>query len=328
MMKQGSLVISLDFELMWGVRDKRTITSYGANILGVRKVIPGLLDLFHRYDVQATFATVGFLFARDKEELRHYIPSELPVYRADRYSPYANNYIDGIGKDEASDPYHYGYSLVQMIRQQPQHEIATHTFSHYYCLEGASIASFRADLDAATQIAAANDIKLHSIVFPRNQYSADHIEACRAAGLTAYRGNEKASLYTPRNNEKQSRVIRGAKLADAYVNVTGHHSFQPVRSNGMTNIPASRFLRPYKPATAFLDPLRLHRIRNSMEHAAKHGEGYHLWWHPHNFGLHLDENLRFLENIVQHYRMLRDRYGMLSETMQVMAAKNGGAHEI
>ncbi|MGZ3329170.1 MAG: hypothetical protein ACXU85_18615, partial [Xanthobacteraceae bacterium] len=27
----GTFVISLDFELLWGVRDKRTITDYGAN---------------------------------------------------------------------------------------------------------------------------------------------------------------------------------------------------------------------------------------------------------------------------------------------------------
>jgi hypothetical protein len=31
----GALVISLDFELLWGVRDKRTIADYGPNILGV-----------------------------------------------------------------------------------------------------------------------------------------------------------------------------------------------------------------------------------------------------------------------------------------------------
>lgn len=37
----GAFVISLDFELMWGVRDKRTIADYGRNILGVRRVAGG-----------------------------------------------------------------------------------------------------------------------------------------------------------------------------------------------------------------------------------------------------------------------------------------------
>ena len=38
-MQYGALVISLDFELLWGVRDKRTIADYGPNILGVRKAV-------------------------------------------------------------------------------------------------------------------------------------------------------------------------------------------------------------------------------------------------------------------------------------------------
>ena len=31
-MNYGKFVISLDFELFWGVRDSRTISSYGSNI--------------------------------------------------------------------------------------------------------------------------------------------------------------------------------------------------------------------------------------------------------------------------------------------------------
>ena len=57
--KKGLFIISLDFELLWGVRDKRTKETYGQNILGVQEVIPQLLDLFDKYDITATFATVG-----------------------------------------------------------------------------------------------------------------------------------------------------------------------------------------------------------------------------------------------------------------------------
>ena len=42
----GGFVISLDFELMWGVRDRRGIADYGANILGARRAVPRLLDLY------------------------------------------------------------------------------------------------------------------------------------------------------------------------------------------------------------------------------------------------------------------------------------------
>ncbi len=61
-MQYGALVISLDFELIWGVRDQRTIADYGANILGVRRVVPVLLDFFAERNIACTWATVGLLF--------------------------------------------------------------------------------------------------------------------------------------------------------------------------------------------------------------------------------------------------------------------------
>src|SRR3954454_11607754 len=115
-MKRGLFVISLDFELLWGVRDKRTIETYGANLRGVRDVIPSLLESFDAFDIHATFATVGFLFARDKKELVSHLPEDLPSYSQKKYSPYEGEYIDGIGESEKDDQYHYATSLINMIR--------------------------------------------------------------------------------------------------------------------------------------------------------------------------------------------------------------------
>ncbi|MDB5251194.1 MAG: polysaccharide deacetylase [Flaviaesturariibacter sp.] len=318
-MNQNVFVISLDFELLWGVRDKRTRESYGANLLGVRQVIPRLLELFDRYGVNATFATVGFLFAKNKEELLEFVPTDLPRYSADRYSPYANGYMDTVGANEEEDPYHYGSSLIDRILEHPGHEVATHTFSHFYCLEGASIASFEADLAAAQKIAGRKGVELKSIVFPRNQYSQAHIDSCRKAGIIAFRANEQSAVYTPRNNEDQSKVIRAARFLDTYANLTGHHSFVPVETDGIVNIPASRFLRPHTERFSPFDGRKLARIRGSMLHAAKRKQGFHLWWHPHNFGIHIDENIRFLEEILQFYRHLHQEFGMQSKTMRTIA---------
>ena len=52
-----------------------------------------------------------------------------------------------------------------------------------------------------------------------------------------------------------------------------------------------------------------------MEHAAKHQELYHLWWHPHNFGADMEENLAFLEEVLRHYQYCHQQYGMCSMTM-------------
>jgi peptidoglycan/xylan/chitin deacetylase (PgdA/CDA1 family) len=314
-------IISLDFELMWGVRDKKTVESYGANIMGVREVIPALLDLFSEYGIHATFATVGFLFARSKEELKEYIPGILPDYPLEKYSPYKNNYIQNIGNSEEDDIYHYAGSLIELIQQYPEQEIASHTFSHYYCLENASPASFEADLLAAKNIAAIYNVDLKSIVFPRNQYSQIHIDICKKSGFTSYRGNESSYLYRPRKNEEHDKKVKALRLIDSYANISGHHCFDLSykEKEEIINIPASRFLRPYSPKLKWFNPVRISRIKNSLTYAAQHGQWYHLWWHPHNFGSNLDENLATLKEILDHYKHLSSEYGIRSSSMKEIA---------
>lgn len=316
---KSRFIISLDFELLWGVRDKRTKETYGANILGVRQVIPALLELFDRYSIHATFATVGFLFAQNRKELQQYLPGTLPKYTLAKYSPYEGEYLESIGNSEAEDPYHYAASLIKLIQQYPDQEIASHTFSHYYCLEGGSLESFEADMKAAKNIATGQGLDLKTIIFPRNQYSPEHLAICKKLGFIAYRGNETSSVYTPRKNEDQNRWIRGARLADSYFNLTGHHTFTVDRTDDLVNIPASRFLRPWSTRLKQLDFLRLQRIKNSLTHAAHKGECYHLWWHPHNFGTNLKENLGFLEAVLMHYRALREKTGIQSRNMKEIA---------
>ena len=41
----GQFVISLDFELLWGVRDHSDKQSYGQNVLGAREAVPRIREL-------------------------------------------------------------------------------------------------------------------------------------------------------------------------------------------------------------------------------------------------------------------------------------------
>lgn len=56
-----------------------------------------------------------------------------------------------------------------------------------------------------------------------------------------------------------------------------------------------------------------------MTHAARNNLTYHLWWHPHNFGINQDENFEFLEKILMHYKKLNSQYGFTSITMSNLA---------
>ncbi len=324
-MAKGAFVISLDFELFWGMRDKRTIAGYGANILGVRKALPRMLDAFDALGVKATFATVGLLFFEKKAELIKSLPELKPSYANKDLSPY-NGHIDGIGADEASDPYHFGASLIREIQKHPTHEIACHTFSHYYCLEhGQTEAEFAADLRAAKNAAQAFGIDLKSFVFPRNQYNERYLGICREHGITAYRGNESSWLYGARNKEDESQFRRALRLLDTWFDLSGPN-IHPLPSNSAdlpVDLPSSRFLRPYNSRYRLLDGFKLRRITLAMDRAAKTGTLFHLWWHPHNFGSDLEENMRMLEKILAHYDHLHRSHGFQSYTMNELVQRHG-----
>ena len=152
-MNNGKFIISLDFELFWGMRDERTIEQYGGNLKGVHQVIPRLLTIFNESQVKATFAIVGFLFFEKKVELLNNLPEKQPGYLNKNLSPYSGHF-DFVGKDAETDPYHFAPHLIRCIRNYPEQEIGTHTFSHYYCLEeGQTKEEFKADIESALKIA-------------------------------------------------------------------------------------------------------------------------------------------------------------------------------
>jgi peptidoglycan/xylan/chitin deacetylase (PgdA/CDA1 family) len=314
--ERGLFVISLDFELHWGVRDKLSIHDYRNNLLGEREVVPALLKLFSDYGIHATWATVGFLFFRSKSDLLRSLPQNRPYYAHRELSPYDSMAM--IGESEREDPFHYAPSLVERI-MTAGHEIATHTFSHYYCLErGHDEESFRADLTAALKVARdQNGIDIRSIVFPRNQINHDCLRICRDLGIKAYRGNPTSWLYTERNGDDETTVRRGFRLMDAYLPISGtnaHSPTEPVESLPY-NVPASRFLRPYSPTLRTLEPLRLRRILDDLTLAAERKQLYHLWWHPHDFGARPKENLAILTRILERFAALRKHRGMESVNM-------------
>ncbi|MBT2639680.1 polysaccharide deacetylase family protein [Bacillus sp. ISL-39] len=316
-MNGGVLIISLDFELTWGVHDVLSLNEYRENLLGVQTAIPRLLDLFGRYRIHATWGTVGLLFFKSKEEMVSGLPSLKPTYRNRKYSPYDN--MDSIGPDEQADLFHFAPTLIKKIAEAPYQEIGTHTFSHYYCQEeGQTIEQFEADIKAAMDIADKRGIKLKTILFPRNQTNIEYLAVCRKYGIIAYRGNELSRIYESGSYQNyQSPFKRLLRITDSYINLTGHHIYNlPALDDHIPkNLPSSRFLRPYNPKLKMIEPLRIHRIKKSMAAAAQENKVYHLWWHPHNFGKHQEENLENLTEILEHYLHLKIKYGMSSLNM-------------
>jgi hypothetical protein len=313
MLNKGEFVLSLDFELLWGVMDSRG-AEYHPQIKEVHAVIPQLLTLFEKYKIACTWATVGFLLADNSEDLTEKKPVTIPKYSNDTLNPYSC--WDQVIKNDTK--LIFAPDMVKQILKTPNQELASHTFSHYYCLEeGQYLSDFEADLKAMNEISKGYNVQMKSLVFPRNQFKSSYLKACLNAGLIAYRGNPDHWAYRASNVEKQTPLKRIFRLLDAYIPISGSQR-QKIKKNeesGMINIPASLFLRPWSNRLSCFEFIRLWRIKWSMKQAAKKGGIFHLWWHPHNFSKNTQNNLIFLEKIFLHYQTLNRQYGFKSSSM-------------
>ena len=310
-MATPTLIVSLDYELFWGLQDAWRLEEYEQNLLGVREAVPIMLKLFEKHGIHTTWAAVGFLFAENEQELCRYFPTELPTYDNSKFSPY---YLFGkIGTDEQSAPCYYAPDLIPMIASVPGQEIASHTFSHYYCLEkGQTPDQFRADMCAAQAIAKDHGHELSSVVLPRNQCAPEYNRILAEMGFTAYRDEEHDWIHKRVKYEPLLRILR---LMDVYLPLTGLGGYIPEVEDGIVNLVGSRMYKPFfKPLAAF-EWLKLRRIKRQMLHAAKNGLTFHLWWHPHNVGVRTELHMQQLEEIFSYYDELKEKYGMRSLNM-------------
>lgn len=309
--RPGALVLSLDFELHWGLRDHTPADA--PSLRGARATVRRLLATFAEREVACTWATVGLLCAQTREMQEAAAPVVRPVYQDARLDPYKET----VGANEEADPVHFGAALVEAIRATTRQELATHTFSHFYCGEpGATVEAFRADLEAARYITPEPP---RSIVFPRNQCGEAFLDILPEVGIDVYRGNPLGTLWRVEVGETGRQPHRRLlRLADAYLPFEGDTSVgweEIPHPSGLANVRASQFLRPYVPRLRALEDLRIRRITRGVEAAARQGRIYHLWWHPHNFGTYPDENFAVLSRILDAFERCRELYGMDSLTM-------------
>lgn len=322
MKNNGALVISLDFELLWGVFDKVDWREKKEYFRNTRKVIPKILGLFEKYEISCTWATVGMLFNENWDEWNENIPNVLPKYENKRLSAYS--YGRSIQRKETEE-FCFAPDLIRRIKETPGQEIGTHTYSHYYCLEpGQSLESFRDDLLRSKEMAEKMGVNLSSLVFPRNQCNSGYLKVCNEIGLQTVRTNPEAWYW--KNTQKDGLQQKIFRTADAYIG-KNNKSYADLTeiSPGLIGQKASRLLRPNS-GKIFLDYRRIKRIQSEMSKAAKNGEIYHLWWHPHNFGGNPDKNLEDLESILRHYKFCQNKFGFRSLSMDKVPKKVRSQH--
>lgn len=315
---KGTLVISLDFELIWGVFDHIDPLSKLNYFENTRKLIPQLCQLFADNKIAVTWATVGMLMHENWEDWLAFQPKEKPNYANKSLNPYRFGLEH---KDIVPESLFFAPDLVHKIQQTPFQEMATHSYSHYYCLEkGESLQAFDADLERAVAVAQRFNLPLKSLVFPRNQYTESHIQLCAKWGIESVRTNPNIWFW---DNEctKSPLLKKVFRTGDAYMPIANMvYEKNQIKSNtGVILQPASRFYRPFG-SSQTQRLLHRKRVFDEMTAAAKNNNIYHLWWHPHNFGNEPEICLQELKMLINHFIKLQEKYGMQSNTMGQIAA--------
>ena len=317
---KGGLVITLDFELLWGVFDKVDINQKKNYFLNTRKVVPQILDLFQEFDVHATWATVGMLFNKDWNEWSENKPNHIANYTNEKLDPYT---FGNLVRNLESDLYCFAPDLIDRITTSSGQELGTHTYSHYYCKEqGQTKEMFKADLKIALELASKKNISLKSIVFPRNQFNDDYLQICIDLGIKNFRINPDSWYW--KDPETNSFVQKVFRTGDAYAGLNNKsYKLQEIYHENcdITLQKSSRMLRPYS-GNKILEKLKIDRIKSEISSAARKKEIYHLWWHPHNFGNNTVENLIQLREVLEHFEKCKKKYDFGSYTMDELRLLN------
>lgn len=276
-----SVVISLDFELRWGVHDRFALdmNGYRENLENVQLVIPALLKLFTQREIRVTWACVGAIGCNNWQEYFSRAPAP-PNYEKTslKIDPrYAD--LDPEGR------LYFAPKLVRLINECQGQELGTHTFSHIYaCEKGICREDIRADLLAVKLLCEEKfGFQPVSLVFPRNQHG--FLPVIKEAGIDIWRGNESPWYHanTISNSRVGSVLSRAFRFKDA---VNPFMKRSEILHENMTR--ASLFLRTN--LSELLWKLHFARIKYELD-SLQAGQIFHIWCHPHNFGADMGKRL-------------------------------------
>jgi peptidoglycan/xylan/chitin deacetylase (PgdA/CDA1 family) len=303
-----AVVISLDFELRWGVHDVYglDIDGYRENLENVHEVVPKLLKLFEDRNICATWATVGALGCKNWDEYFDRAPQP----------PNYNNPSFKINQQYAEmDPdgnLHFAPDLLQKIHETPGQELGTHTFSHIFMRErGMTANDVESDLSAVNKLWKDRGYSSpKSLVFPRNQYK--FLDAILATSIKIWRGNETPWFYECNDSGTNKLLPRGLRLLDA---INPFAKRPCILEESMVR--SSLFLRTNLPKALW--DLHFSRIKNELNVSGPN-QIFHLWWHPHNFGADMANRLVRLEQVLDIIADKRERGFLASKCMMDLVA--------
>ena len=205
---RACVVFSADFELAWGWQYVKGVPDAHALALQkaqqARQNLPILLDLFDRYEVPVTWATIGHLFLEgcDRNGHPHAEIERLPYFENEHWRYAQGDWFDADPcSDFRADPAWYAPDLLQnILSRRVKHEIGCHTFSHIDCSDIRCPSEvLDSELGECRRLAAEWGLSLKSFVFPGN--STGNLSSLKKHGFAAYRWHGRHQLDVPQQDE-------------------------------------------------------------------------------------------------------------------------------
>src|SRR5699024_7465905 len=140
----------------------------------------------------------------------------------------------------------------------------------------------------------------------------NYLKVCCELGIENVRSNPDVWYWN--NTERDAIQDKIFRTGDAYFGLKDKsYPYSELKKEQSAPLAqkASRLLRPYS-EQIWMNNLKLRRIKSEMLYAAKHGQIYHLWWHPHNLASHPQENLRELRELLDYFKYCQNTYGFNS----------------
>jgi hypothetical protein len=310
----GLFVISIDVEMAWGAVHHGTAPVAGPLYDQERRSVAALLTLMERHEISATWAVVGHLFLDRCERVDG---KAHPEVRRAPYPWFGGDWFDvDPATTLADDPWWYGADLVEAIKASavPQ-EVGSHSFSHQIVGEPAYDGeTFRSELAASRQSAAAAGVELRSFVYPRN--SIGHREVLAEQGFSSYRGPTP-----PRFTGRPGYQRRALAVVDAVAPMASTAVFPSIEAD-LCNVPQTYLFDPGSRLAQRMGKRWWPRvIGRRLTQAAKHSSLFHLWFHSHDIAQDPELAIGALETLFTAADRLRDRGMLLNLTMGEVAER-------
>jgi hypothetical protein len=276
-MSTGSFCISIDVEQAWGIWDRPDEGYHQRCAQAEGPIVDGLISLFERFDICATWAIVGRLLELD-----------------DRAA----------GATRHGKQIWYAPEIINRVRAaKVAQDIGSHSYAHVY-FGGVSREAAVEDLEAAKRVHEQNRLSFTSFVFPRNQVA--HIDVLRSVGVKVFRSVDQG-WHMQLRRRLGTTAGRLANLADKALPLTPA-TVRPIDRDGIVELPSSMLLMGRNGLRRAVHPtVVVAKATLGLEAAARRGETFHLWFHPSNFYWDTERQLETLGRILSAARDMREQ---------------------